>query len=328
MRVKAWIGETSDKGATYRLGDVPTPDVRAGELLVRVKATGLNRVDQRPKPSHFSHTDAAPAAIPGLEMAGEVVAIASDVSGFRIGERVMAMVQGGAAELARIHHSLAIKIPSDVSWETASAIPISYLTAYDAVVMRGHFHKGDHLLVHAVTSGVGIACAQIGTIRGAASIGGSSSSADKLKAARTAGVTYGILDPAKSFAQTVMENTGGHGADVVIDNIGGSILNETIRSTAFSGRVIDVGRLGGTMANIDLDLLAVRRVSLIGVTFRTRSLAEHAEICERFMSDHADDIQSGRLKPVIAQSFGFADLPQAIECARAGKTLGKVVLTH
>lgn len=326
--MKAWIGQIANGTATYEIGDVPAPALREGEILVRVKATGLNRVDQRPKSSHFSHTEPAAAAIPGLEMAGEITEMAGPCGDFRIGDRVMAMVQGGAAEFSRVHHSLAMRVPDNMPWDSACAVPISYLTAYDAITMRGEFRKGDHLLIHAVTSGVGIASVQIGRLLGARSIGGSSSSARKLDRAREIGVTYGILDIHAAFADTVNKNTEGRGADVVVDNIGGTILNETIRSVTFGGRIIDVGRLGGATANIDLDLLAVRRASLIGVTFRTRTLQEHSEICRRFVADHGSDLATGQIQPVIARSFGFADLPAAIDCARGGSLFGKIVLVH
>lgn len=324
--MKAWVGQEQPNGATYHLADFPEPGVRAHELLVRVRAIGINRVDQRPKTSHFSHTDPAPAAIPGLEMAGEVIETGVQAGDWRRGDRVMAMVQGAAAEFVRVDHRLAMKIPSAVEWEVASAIPISYLTAFDAMVMRGRMQAGDHLLIHAVTSGVGIACVQLGRVLSAATIGGSSTSQNKLDAAVAAGLGYGLLDPYKGFAPQVLAATGGHGADVVVDNIGGTILNETLKATAFEGRVIDVGRLGGTKADLDLDLLALRRAALIGVTFRTRTLAEHAEICARFIAEHGRDVERGLLKPVISRVFGFAELAQAAAFARAGSTYGKVVV--
>lgn len=326
--MQVWIGHMANGTASYEVGEVPIPKLREGEILVRVKAAGLNRVDQRPKSSHFSHTEPAAAAIPGLEMAGEVAETAGPCGGFRVGDRVMAMVQGGAAEFARVHHSLAMRVPDNIPWESAGAIPISYLTAYDAIETQGELRRGGHLLVHAVTSGVGIASVQIGRLRGARSIGGSSSSARKLEIARDIGVTYGILDVHAAFSDIVHKNTDGHGADVVVDNIGGAFLNETIRSTAFGGRIIDVGRLGGTTADLDLDLLAVRRASLIGVTFRTRTLQEHAEVCRRFVADHGNDLAAGRLQPVIARTFDFAELPAAIDCARGGSLFGKIVLMH
>lgn len=324
--MKAWVGQEQPNGATYHLADFPEPGVRAHELLVRVRAIGINRVDQRPKTSHFAHTDPAPAAIPGLEMAGDVVEAGAQAGDWRCGDRVMAMVQGAAAEFVRVDYRLAMAIPPTVGWDTASAIPISYLTAFDAMVMRGRMQQGNHLLVHAVTSGVGIACVQFGRVLSAATIGGSSTSQSKLDAAIVAGLGYGLLDPYKGFAPQVLTATDGHGADVVVDNIGGTILNETLKATAFEGRIIDVGRLGGTKAELDLDLLALRRASLIGVTFRTRTLAEHADICARFIADHGHDVEQGRLKPVISKVFGFADFIQAAAFARAGSTYGKVVV--
>jgi len=325
--MKAWVGRELPAGTDYHLEEFSRPEAGSHELVLRVRAIGINRVDQRPKTSHFSHTAPAPAAIPGLEAAGEVVEVGPDASDWRVGDRAMAMVQGGAAEFVRVNCKLAMKVPVTISWADAGAIPVSYLTAYDAMVMRGHIKAGDHLLIHAVTSGVGIACVQLGKLLSAASIGGSSTSKAKLAQAMEAGLAYGILDPYRGFAQETVDATGGHGADVIVDNIGGSILDETLRAAAFGARIIDVGRMGGTKAELDLDRLAMRRASLIGVTFRTRSLDEHAEICARFMTDHGRDLAEGHLKPVLSKTFDFSDFAAAAAFARVGSTYGKVVVT-
>ena len=292
-----------------------------------MKAAGLNRVDQRPKSSHFAHTDAAAAAVPGLEMAGVVEIVGPNVRRYKIGDRVMGMVQGACATHARLHEDLAMSVPANMSWETAAAIPVSYLTAYDALVTRGRLTQGGSALIHAVTSGVGQAGLQLAKLRGASVILGSSSSESKLAEATGDGLTVGLLDPYAGFAEQVLAATDGRGVDVVLDNISGALLNETVAATRYEGRIIGVGRLGGTRADIDLDLIAVRRVSLVGVTFRTRTRDEHAAVCGAFLADHADDLAAGRLSPRIAKVFPFEELPQAISFGKAATVYGKVVLT-
>lgn len=328
--MRAWIGERIEKSARWHLAELPEPRPRAGEVLIRVRAVGLNRVDQWPKTSHFSHSDPAPAAIPGLECAGEIAALGEGVTDRRIGERVMAMVQGGAAETVRVHAALTMPVPQAMAWTSAAALPVSYLTAHDALIGQGRLQNGGNVLIHAVSSGVGIAALQIARLRGARFIAGSSGSAEKLdrlaRPARPDGLDLALLDPYAGFADRLLEATAGHGADVVIDHIGGRILDETIRATALGGRVIDVGRFGGTRAEIDLDQLAVRRVSLIGVTFRTRTLAEHRAVIDAFLTDHADDLAQGRLAPVIDGVFAFDALPEAMARSASRAQFGKIVL--
>lgn len=321
--MRAWVGERVDGAVRWRCETFDDPVARAGELLVAVRAVGINRVDQWPKTSHFGHTDPAPAAIPGLEAAGEVVAVGPGVGGWRVGDRVTGMVQGGAAERVRMHAALAIRVPDSLDWTVAAGIPVSYLTAHDALVTHGALPPDGTVLVHAVTSGVGIAAVQIARRRGARLVAGSSGSREKMEAL---GLDLPIVDPYAGFAPAVLAATGGRGVDVVIDNIGGRILDETLRATAIGGRVIDVGRFGGTRAEIDLDLLAVRRIALIGVTFRTRSLDEHAAVVRAFVHDHATDLATGALAPRIDRVHDFDALPAALERGASRDALGKQIL--
>ena len=324
--MKAWIGVPPDEGAGFRLVDVPDPVAGPDDVLIRVHAAGINRVDRQPKRSHFMHSEAAPAAIPGLEAAGVVIARGAAVTDVAIGDRVTSMVQGGCAELVRVNAALVMRVPDAMPWTVAAAIPVSYLTAHDALVTQGGFADRGSVLIHAVTSGVGIAALQLARLRRAAAIAGSSASAAKLAQLEPLGLTLGLVNPAAGFADAVLAHTGARGADVVIDNIGGGLLNETLRATAIGGRVIDVGRFGGTEAMIDLNLLAVRRIALIGVTFRTRSIAEHRSVVERFVADHGAHLVDGRLAPLIDRVFAFDELPAAIERGVRREQLGKLVL--
>jgi NADPH:quinone reductase-like Zn-dependent oxidoreductase len=321
--MKAWIGEGAGRSAVFREATLPAPVPGPGQVLLRVRAVGLNLVDRFPKTQHFSHTPPAPAAIPGMEAAGEIAALGEGVQDRRVGERVMAMVQGGCVEYVSVHSSLLMSVPPTMDWGFAAAIPVSFLTAHDALVTNGRFARGNAVLVQGATTGVGLAALQLARLGGASLVAGTSRSADKLERARALGLQLPIEE---GVAEAVLAATAGRGADVVLDHLGARVLNETLRATAVGGRVVNIGRYAGTRGEIDLEMLALRRISLIGVTFRTRSLEEHAAIVAAFMQQHAADLEAARLRPVIDRVMGFDELPAAMERAASGQQFGKLVI--
>ena len=323
--MKAWTGERAGAHPAYRLEDLSQPVPGREQVLVRVRAVGLNLVDRFPKRAHFMHTPPSPAATPGMEVAGEITDVGEAVQGYCKGDRVMAMVHGGCAEYATAHQDLLMPIAPALSWTDAAAIPVSFLTAHDALVTNGQFRKGQSLLIQGVTTGVGLAAVQLARLHGASFIAGTSRSAEKLERTRSLGLELGLTSTA-GVAEAILNATGGRGIDVVLDHLGARVLNETLRATATGGRVVNIGRYAGTRGEIDLEILALRRISLIGVTFRTRSLEEHAAVVSAFMLEHAADLARGALRPVVDKVFPFADLPQAIERASRGEQFGKLVL--
>jgi len=324
--MKAWVGERQGKQLFSQLIDLPDPVPAPHEAVIRVRAVGLNLVDRFPKRQHFQHSEPAPAVILGMEVSGEIVAVGNAVHAYRVGDRVMAMVQGGAAQFARAHESLLMRVPAGMAWTDAAAIPVSFLTAHDALITNGRLSTAGAVLIQGVTTAVGLAALQVARLHGASWLGGSSRSPEKLERTRALGLDSPLLIPDAELGQKVLEATAGRGADVVVDHLGASVLNETLRATAVGGRVINVGRFAGVRGEIDLELLALRRIALIGVTFRTRSLAEHAAVVSAFMNDHAADLASGALQPVIDRVFDFQSLPEAITRAARGEQFGKLVL--
>lgn len=324
--MKAWIGTGAGNEVSFQLGELPIPRPGPGELLVRAKAAGINRVDQFPTGSHFRHSAPASAPIPGLEAAGEVIEVGPDVHGYRGGERVTAMVQGGCAEFVRVNAALAIPVPQGMAWATAAALPVSYLTAHNALTTLGQLPAAGRVLIHAVTSGVGLAALQLASLQSAALIAGSSSSVEKLERLSALGLHLGLVDPYNGFADRVLQETGNNGVDVVLDNIGGMLLNESMRSTALGGAIVNVGRFGGIKADIDLNLHALRRIRLLGATFRSRSLREHADVVRAFLADHGQALADGSLAPLIDSVFAFADLPAAVQHSMQRGRLGKIVI--
>jgi NADPH:quinone reductase-like Zn-dependent oxidoreductase len=215
-----------------------------------------------------------------------------------------------------------------MGWVEAAAVPILYQTAFDAVCTNGRLRKGETVLIHAVTSGAGFAALQMAKAFGAAKVLGTSTSPHKLAKLRELGLglDVGIDSKSQDFAEIARHETGDKGVHLVIDNIGRGVLAGTMACTALKARIVSVGRMGGFTDQIDLDLLAFKRLSLIGVTFRTRSIAEKMTIRRLFEAKVMPDIASGRLKPVIDRTFPLDQALDAQAYMASNAHLGKIVL--
>ena len=328
--MKAVVIHASADGGTLEYRDVPDPAPQPGELVVRVKATGLNRADlaQRrgtyPRPA--TGGDSA-FNIAGLEAAGEVAGIGAGVTGFAVGDRVMAMCAGGYAEYTTVDHRLAMRVPPQLSWEEAAAVPVAYMTEHDALITNAALRAGESVLIHAASSGVGIAAIQIAKLWGATPVMGTSGVAEKLTALAAQGLDHGINYRTENFADAVLAATHGAGVDVVIDHVGGSHFHDNLRCMALRGRLVSVGRLGGGMGELDLDVMALRRLRLIGVTFRTRSLDERITLTQRCAADLLAALADGRLRPLVHRAFPLQDALAAQAYMASNAHIGKIVLT-
>jgi putative PIG3 family NAD(P)H quinone oxidoreductase len=328
--MQAMVIVPSTDGGTLDLRQVPDPVPEPGELLVRVKATALNRADLAQRrgayPAPVKAADSG-LAIAGLEAAGEVVGMGSEVSGFQIGDRVMAMCAGAYAELATVEHRLAVRVPERLSWEEAAALPVAYMTEHDALITNARLQAGESVLINAVSSGVGVAAMQIATFWGAKPVMGSSGVPEKLAALAELGLEVGINYRTENFADAVLAATDGKGVDVIIDHVGAPYMADNLRCMAVRGRLVSVGRLAGGKGEFDLDVLALKRLQWIGVTFRTRTLDERIAIAQRFAADLLPALADGRLKPHIDRVFPLREALAAQTYLTSNAQIGKIVLS-
>jgi NADPH2:quinone reductase len=297
-------------------------------VQVAVRAIGVNRADLSLNPGHFRKVGGGPTLpVAGLEMAGEVAATGHEVVGLKTGDRVMAMAARAYAEYATVDFRLAIAVPPGWSWEEAAASPVALMTAHDAVMTNGRMAPGDTVFIQGASTAVGITAVQIAKLRGAKAVIGTSTSAAKLERLKALGMDHGIDPKRQDFAARVLELTGDQGADVIIDHIGGSALPGNMRCAAILGRIVNVGRMGGLKGEIDLDLLSLKRLSLIGVTFRTRSIEEIAALIARMKDDLWADVFARRLRQVLDRAFPLDEAAAALAYMKSNVHFGKIVLT-
>ena len=311
-------GHNGTTGTTLEARDVPTPEPGPQQVLLQVKASSLNRGELLPT--------GKPGARPGgVEAVGEVSAVGKDVKGISTGTRVMARCKGGFAEYALVEASEAIVIPERLDWEAAAAIPIVFLVSYDMLVPYGRLQRGEWVLVTAVSSGVGVACLQLAKAMGARVIG-SSGSESKLEKLRALGLDAGIATRG-DLAGEVRRITEKHGADLAINNVGGSAFPDLVRAAAYRGRIAIVGYVDGTL-HADLDLAAVHssRLEIFGVSNRLRSAAERAETVVGFKRDCLAWFADGTIKPLVDRVFSFDAMPEAKAYFDRNAHVGKVVV--
>ena len=325
--MKAMVIVQTKEGGKLELRDVPKPEPGPEELLMRVKAAAVNRADlYQVKGTYDPTKKPADGIIAGGEAAGEVVGIGKNVSGFTVGDRIMGMCKGGYAEFTTLDHRLVLPVPARLSWEEAVTIPAAYMTEHNALITNGRLQAGETVLVNAASSGVGVSAIQIAKLCGAKIAIGITSTPAKIAALKALGMDLGINYRTENFADAVLAATNGNGVDVIIDHVGGPFLKENLRCMAVKGRLVSVGRLGGMTAELDLELMAYKRLQLIGVTFRTRTVDERIAIARGVVTDLIPALADGRLKPVIDRVFELHQAAEAHAYMESGAQIGKIVL--
>lgn len=325
--MKAIVIERAEGVGRLVYQDIPDLVPGPEDLLVAVKATALNRADllQRrgnyPQPGPGSEYE-----VPGLEFAGEVVAIGNRVDGFAPGDRVMALVTGGAyAEQALVHYRHAVKVPRGLSWHEAGATPEVFITAHDAL-MQCDLKAGESVLIHAAGSGVGTAAVQIAKMLGASQVFGTASSADKLDRARELGLDIGINYRDQQFPDVIKEVTGGRGVDVILDVVGADYLAGNLSSLAVQGRMIIVGLMGGARTEVNLGVIQSRRLHVMGTGLRSRPHEERAAAVQSFAKSVLPHIGSGRMRVVIDRVIPLSETQAGHEYMETNANFGKIVV--
>lgn len=325
------------EGGRLEIREVADPTPGRGEIVVRVHAAGLNRADRAVMLGRYvvgnsvraPSGDAPTRPVPmGGEAAGEVLEVGHGVTEFRPGDRVMGMCRGAFAELARMDVGRAMAVPDHIPWAEAGAAPTTMVTAHDALTSAGQLTNGASVLVNAASSGVGVAALQLARLLGAGTIIASSTRTNKLEALKAAGIPYdlGLVAGEADFAERCLEATSGRGVDVVIDSVGGPAWAESLASAALGGRIVSVGRLGGLTADVNFDEVARKRVSLVGVTFRTRSAEQAAGVIRAAAADVLPALADGRVKVLVDRTFPLREAAAAEDYLNADQHVGKVVL--
>jgi NADPH:quinone reductase-like Zn-dependent oxidoreductase len=305
-----------------QMGDGPRPEPGPGQVLLRMLAAGLNRGEFIP--GGLAKGSAAKPA--GMEGAGEIVAIGTGVDGLSVGQRVMGRCPGAFSEYAVMDAREALPVPQGLSIEAAAAVPLTFLVVHDMLWLQGRLQRGEWLLVAGVASGVGVAALQVAKALGAHVIG-TSGSADKLARLRDLGLDRGLPTRAPDFAEAVLQATGGRGADLVVNAVGGSVFEECVRCMGFEGRLATVGYVDRVLAAaIDLQALHVKRLRLFGVSNKLRNADQRAVGIPAFRADLLPMIADGRIRPHIDRVFAFDELPAAQARMEDDRHLGKIVL--
>jgi putative PIG3 family NAD(P)H quinone oxidoreductase len=308
--------------------DVPRPSPADEELLIRVVTSSLNRADILQREGRYPVPPGAPADIPGMEFAGEVVGYGSAVRGWTEGDRAFGIVGGGAhAEFLVVHADAVARLPASIAWTDAGASPEAYLTAHDAMVTQAQLRAGERVLIHAVGSGVGLASVQIARAFGAIPYGTSRTS-DKIARAREHGLEDGIAlgSDVGALAEAVAVWSGGKGMSMVMDLVGGPYVAPSVAALAPKGRLMLIGTVAGATAQLDLGRVLRQRLTIRGTVLRSRSLEEKIAAARAFASEVVPLLERGVLRPVIDARFALAEIVAAHRRLESNDTFGKVVI--
>jgi NADPH2:quinone reductase len=309
------------------VADVPQPRPKPNEVLVKVKAASLNRADLTTARG-LPHGPGGGIGQPiGIEWAGEVVETGADVKDIWPGERVMCSGNGGYAEYALSDFGRTSPIPDGLSFEQAATLPVALATLHNALITAGRMQPGEAVMIQGASSGVGLMGLQIAKLMGARLVIGTATNDERRARLKDFGADLAVDTRDPAWPDQVLKATDGKGVNLTVDMLSGPVVNQTMKATAFLGRIVNVGRLAGQKAEFDFDLHALRRIDYIGVTFRTRTLDEVRAISKAMRADLWDAVKAGKLKLPIDQRFPLDEVPAAHARMKENKHFGKIVLT-
>jgi NADPH:quinone reductase len=303
----------------------PVPQPAAGEVLVKVAAAGVNRPDVAQRQGNYPPPKGA-TDIPGLEIAGEVVALGAGVTRWKLGDKVMALVVGGGyAQYCPAHESHCLPVPAGLTLVEAAAIPETFFTVWHNTFERGRLKAGETLLVHGGSSGIGTAAIQLAKALGARVIT-TAGSAEKCEACRKLGADVAVNYKNEDFVAATKNATGGAGADVVLDMVGGDYIERNYEAAAVDGRIVQIAFLGSPKATVDFRRIMLKRLTHTGSTLRARAVADKGAIARAVEAQVLPLIAAGQVKPLIDSTFPLGEASAAHARMEASSHIGKIVL--
>ena len=304
----------------------PLPRPGAGEVLVRVAAAGVNRPDVMQRQGRYPPPPGA-SDLPGMEIAGEIVELGPDVSGLAPGDQICSLLPGGGyAAYAIAAAPLCMHLPAGVGLVEAAAIPETYMTVWTNLFGRGACKAGDIVLIHGGTSGIGTTAIQLAAAWGAR-VFATAGSPEKIRACEKLGAERGIDYHTEDFVSVIREATGGYGIDITLDMVAGSYVQRNLDIAALEGRVVTISMLGGSRAEINMNTVLPKRLTLTGSTLRSRTVAQKAAVADAMRRNVWPLLERGRVRPIIYETFPLAQAGDAHRVMESSRHIGKIVLT-
>jgi putative PIG3 family NAD(P)H quinone oxidoreductase len=323
--MKAIVVQTDQENNPLAWQEVPVPAYSANEVLVDVYAAALNRADLAQRAGNYPPPPGA-SPILGLDVAGRIAALGANVTSWQVGDRVCALVSGGGyAEQVNVLATLLMAIPEGWSYEQAAAVPEVFYTAYVNIFMEANLQPGETALIHGAASGVGTAAIQLVREAGGRAIA-TAGTEEKAAYCTRLGAELAVNYKKEDFIERILAHTNGQGVDVILDNVGAAYLERNIGLLKLRGRLVFIGTMSGSQAEINIGALMGRRLRLIGSVLRSRSLAEKVEIKEKFMAQFWPLLLNGTIEPIIDTVYPIEQANEAHQHMAENKNIGKIIL--
>lgn len=323
--MKAIAIQTDQESKPLVWQEAPAPAYSADEVLMDVYATALNRADLAQRAGNYPPPPGA-SPILGLDVAGRIAALGANVTSWQVGDRVCALVSGGGyAEQVNVPAPLLMAIPEDWSYEQAAAVPEVFYTAYVNIFMEANLQPGETALIHGAASGVGTAAIQLVREVGGRALA-TAGTDEKAAYCTQLGAELAVNYKKEDFVERILAHTNGQGVDMILDNVGAAYLERNIELLKLRGRLVFIGTMSGSKAEINIGALMGRRLRLIGSVLRSRSLAEKVEIKEKFMAQFWPLLLNGTVEPIIDTVYPIEQANEAHQRMAENKNIGKIIL--
>jgi NADPH2:quinone reductase len=310
-----------------KIEDRPVPDCGVQEVLIKVVAAGVNRPDIAQRKGRYPPPKGASPDVPGLEVAGEVAEIGMNVTSFRKGDKVCALVTGGGyAQYCAVPEGQCLPVPAGLSFIEAASLPETFFTVWSNVFDRGRFREGESFLVHGGTSGIGVAAIQLAKAFGG-TVFATAGSAEKCRYCESLGAMRGINYKEESFKEVIHQLTNNRGVDLILDMIGGPYTQPNLELLAEEGRLVLINFMKGDETAIKLSHVMRKRLTITGSTLRAREVAFKSAIAMQLKSKVWPMLESGKVKPVIFKTFSFSEAAAAHDLMESSAHIGKIILT-